>query len=149
MTSLDGDQLRIFLNACEEKLLLPAKKFEAVSYESVESMNVARRGLRRLEDGLRFVPLVGPTLRGTLRALTSSVSERRANHFHAHHWYQDLALRELRARKRDIVKEKAISIDSFLAAGALLFGFAKSASKIDSAFSGGGGGGKKSGGHGH
>jgi hypothetical protein len=123
VTVLDSDQIRTMLKTFEHELRIPPKKFEVDEYESVSDMNFVRRSARNIEDYTRHIPIIGPTLRGVLRGATSGFTESRARKYKIYEYNQDMAYRELGARKRDIFKQKAISLDTLLAllAGGLAY----------------------------
>ncbi len=127
VTTLDSDQIRTMLNTMEHELRIPPQKFEVAQYEGVSDMGIARRYVRRAEDFLRHVPIVGPTLRGSLRAMTSPLTESGVKRYRTHEYNQNMALRELGARKRDIAREKILSVDMFAALLAGIFAYGKAA----------------------
>ncbi|MBP9815729.1 hypothetical protein KBD09_00625 [Candidatus Woesebacteria bacterium] len=131
VTTLDSDQIRIMLNTMEHELRIPPKKLEVAEYESVADMNIARRYLRNAEDAMRHIPLVGPTLRGVLRSTTSMFTEAGVKKYRTHEYNQNMALRELGARKRDIIREKAISVDSLIMLFAGLLAYGKAADEAN------------------
>lgn len=147
VTALDADQLRTMLDEFEHVLKVPPRRFEVAEYEGVSDMNIARRGVRRLEDATRYVPLVGPLIRGTLRSFTSPLTEAHAKKYNIQHYNQDLALREMGARNRDVLKEKLISWQSFALLASIFLGYAKKADDVKSLGGGGGGGGGSKGHH--
>ncbi len=147
VTALDADQLRTMLDEFEHVLKVPPRRFEVDEYESVSDMNVVRRGIRRVEDFTRHVPLVGPLIRGTLRSLTSPLTEAHVKEYRIQHYNQDLALREMGARNRDVFREKLLSWDSLALLASIFLGYAKKADDVKGLGGGGGGGGGSKGHH--
>jgi hypothetical protein len=147
-TTLDADGIRTFCNTLEHVLDIPPTKFEAEEYESLSEMNAARRTLRGLGDSMRRIPIIGPTLRSIFRSSLSLATEARVKEYRFHEYNQNQALRELGARKRDILKEKALSLDMIVALGGGILSYLNAAGETV----GKGGGGKSGGGgggHGH
>jgi hypothetical protein len=112
VTSLDGDQLRTVLQVWQNKLRVPRQRFEVEEYESVEDMDIFRRSLRKSEDALRRIPLIGPGMRDLARTITAPITEAYPKSFKTHKFHQDQVFKELSARHRDVVGERIFSIQT-------------------------------------
>ncbi len=125
--SLDADKLRTVLKVWEKELRIPMEKYEVTQYENVSDMPLPRKALRRMEDALRYIPVVGPALRAVFRTYTSPLTEARGKEFRTHDFHQGMAFKELGARKRDVFSEKAISVESIAGFFAFLFAVGEAA----------------------